>query len=779
MSQNIASRSKPRREDDRLLLGNGKFTDDISISGEARVVVLRSPHAHARIMEINTIEASLLPGVIGILTSRDIDESKIGKIPCAVKILNRDGSPSNTPGRPTLAQDRVRFVGEPVAFIVAETEIQALDAAEAIEVTYTELPAVTNPDLAQGYDQPLLHDDAPKNLCIDWEGGDKEKTDQFFEKADKIVKLETRNNRIAPSALEPRAAIGIYESGTGRYTLHTPSQGVHRIQSLLAKEVLNIPEALLRVITPDVGGGFGVKLWLYPEHVLVLLAAKQFKRPVKWVATRTESFLSDCHGRDAITSGEMALDKNGIILALRINNIANLGAFPSYYAPFIPTAGGTRVLSGPYKISSIHMQVKGVYTNCAPVDAYRGAGRPENVFLVQRLLYIAAQELGIETSEMHRRNLISASEIPYTNFLGQTYDSGDFHATLDTALELSEWSEFQLRKKQASNNNRMRGIGLSCYVDPCGGNRDQYASLRFSDTGSIQIAIGTQSSGQGHETAYAQILSDKLGISLSDVYLLQGDSDIVPSGQGSSGSRSISIGGNAVALAANRSKERAKKIAANMLEAAPDDIYLKHGVFEVAGTDRRVNFKEVQKAAFNAAIVPNGEDLGLDSQAHHMAHDVTYPNGCHICEIEIDPDTGNINIVGYWAVDDFGIIINPMLVDGQVHGATAQGIGQALMENSIFDSESGQLLTASFMDYAIPRADDLPNLTLERKEVPCTTNKLGVKGCGEPGCSVSPAAVVNAINNAVSEFGIYDIEMPASPHKLWQLIKNGKYNEVV
>jgi carbon-monoxide dehydrogenase large subunit len=774
LSENTAGAATLRLEDERLLRGRGRFVDDIILARQAHGVVLRSPHAHARILEIETSAARALPGVLAVMTAEQLGADDIGEIPCGINIPNRDGTPSNTPGRPVLVSDRVRFVGDPVAFIVAETPQAAEDAAEAVAVRYEELPPITDPAAALESAAPQLHDSAPGNLCMDWESGDKQAVDRLFSKAAKTVSLKTYNNRISPSAIEPRVAIGEYDAGSGQYTLHVPSQGVHRIRSLLAESVLNVPESLIRVMTPDVGGGFGVKLWLYSEHVLVLWAARRLGRPVKWLGSRAESFLTDRHGRDVLTKGEMALDEDGRIVALRIDNIANLGAYTSYFAPYIPTAGGTRVLPGGYQIKAIHMRVRGAFTNSAPVDAFRGAGRPENLFLVQRLMDMAAREMDIDAAEMQRRNLVPAVAMPYTNVLGQTYDSGDFHANLEAALEAADWSSFSARKEGNSGDRRLRGIGLACYVDPCGGNRDQYASLRFSASGAVQLAIGAQSSGQGHETVFAQIVARRLGLEISDVRVLQGDSDVVPSGQGSSGSRSIVIGGNAVELATTRSIGRGRAIAAGLLEADAADITFDDGAYEIAGTDRRIAFADVLKASFDAASVPAGQDLGLDSRAQPMMRDVTFPNGCHIAEVEIEPDTGRVHLVAYTAVDDFGRVINPVLVAGQVHGATAQGIGQALLEQSVFDAASGQLLSGSFMDYALPRADDLPDFTLKRHEVPCVTNELGVKGCGESGTTVSPAAVINAVVDALSDYGVSHLDMPATPEKIWRLIQAGK-----
>lgn len=770
MSNSLTLDPLTRLEDNRFLQGLGKFVDDITLERQAYGVVLRSSHAHAKIIDLDTTEASKLPGILGVLTARDLIDKNIGSIPSPVKIENRDGTMCRTPDRPVLAKTQVLFAGDPVAFVVGETLNEALDGAEAIKITYNELTPVTDIMSALNASSPQLHEAVPENLCIDWENGDKDRVKAHFTKAAKIVSLETHNNRVAPSPIEPRNCIGDFDPGLHQYTLHTSSQGVHRIRSLLATNVLNIPQHKLRVVTPDVGGGFGVKLWLYPEHVLVLLAARMYKRPVKWLATRGESFLADHHGRDVLTRGEMALDNNGRILALSINNVANIGAYPSYFGPFIPTAGGTRAVTGPYDIQDIHIRVRGVFTNSAPVDAYRGAGRPENSFLIQRLLDMAGRELGIEKSEIHRRNLVKANDIPYTNALGQTYDTGDFEKNLEIALEASDWNNFQTRKKNARANGLLRGIGISCYVDPCGGNRDQYTQIRFAPDGTAQVSTGTQSTGQGHETVYTQITSQQFQLDASKIQILQGDTNIVPTGQGSSGSRSMSIGGNAIKLATEQSIEKGKFIAAVLLETDIHDINYHDGAYEVAGTDHKVSFKDVLKASFTPNNVPTGLNLGLDSQVHYMYRDLTFPYGCHVCEVEIDLETGRLFIINYCAVDDFGTVVNPMLVAGQVHGAVTQGIGQALLEHSIFEQNTGQLLSGSFMDYALPRADDLVSFNLQRTEIPCTTNQLGVKGCGESGCSVAPAAIVNAVVDAVDEFGVKHIEMPVTSEKLWRLI---------
>ena len=626
-------------------------------------------------------------------------------------------------------------------------------------------------DAALQADAPQLHTEAPGNRCVDWELGDRAAVEDALAGAAHRVSIEAHNQRVIGCPMEPRAALGAYDAGSGVYTLTTGTQGVHLVRDILAKHVLKVPARRLRVVTPDVGGAFGVKLWVYPEYALVLFAARVLGRPVKWVAERGEAMASDHQGRDLRSRATLALDADGRFLALAVDSVANLGAYPSNFGPFIPTAGGTRALVGPYRTPALHVRVRAAYTNTAPTDAYRGAGRPENVYLLERLIDRAAHDLGLDPAELRRRNLVPESAMPYRTPLGQTYDSGDFAAVLEKACEASGWQAARRREAGAGQGTHLRGIGLALYVDPCGGNRDQWAALRFDKEGAATVLIGSQSTGQGHETAYAQIVADRLGIPVRDVRVQQGDTDLVPHGSGTSGSRSLPIGGNAVRRAAEEAVAKGRAVAAALLEAREEDVQFTHGRYRIAGTDRTAGFAEVVRASFDPALRPEAETLGLDCEVHHMARAVTFSNGCHVCEVEIGRATGVVRIVRYTAVDDFGRILNPLLVEGQCHGAIAQGIGQALCEHAVYDEASGQLLAGSFMDYTLPRADDLPFFDGHFAVIPCLTNALGVKGCGEAGAIAAPAAVMNAVADALRDHGGHDaVEMPATPEAIWRIL---------
>ena len=760
-----------RAEDERFLTGRGRYIDDVVLPRQAWGYVVRSPHAHAELGPIDASAAAALPGVCAVFTAADLVRAGIGAIPCVMAPKGADGRAAALPPRPVLATGRVRVVGDPVAFVVAESAAEAQAAAEAVSVAYRPLPAITDAEAALQANVPEIHAEAPGNRCVDWELGDRAAVEDALVGAAHRVSIEAHNQRVIGCPMEPRAALGTFDAGSGVYTLTTGTQGVHLVRDILAKHVLKVPARRLRVVTPDVGGAFGIKLWVYPEYALVLFAARVLGRPVKWVAERGEAMASDHQGRDLRSRATLALDAEGRFLALAVDSVANLGAYPSNFGPFIPTAGGTRALVGPYRTPALHVRVRTAYTNTAPTDAYRGAGRPENVYLLERLIDRAAHDLGLDPAELRRRNLIAESAMPYRTPLGQTYDSGDFAAVLERACDASGWQAPRRRKAGAGQGTHLRGIGLALYVDPCGGNRDQWAALRFDKEGAATVLIGSQSTGQGHETAYAQIVADRLGIPVRDVRVQQGDTDLVPHGSGTSGSRSLPIGGNAVRRAAEKACEKGRAVAAALLEAREEDVQFTHGRYRIAGTDRTAGFAKVVRASFDPALRPEAETLGLDCEVHHMARAVTFSNGCHVCEVEIERATGVVRIVRYTAVDDFGRILNPLLVEGQCHGAIAQGIGQALTEHVVYDEASGQLLSGSFMDYTLPRADDLPFFDGHFAVIPCLTNALGVKGCGEAGAIAAPAAVMNAVADALRDHGGHDaVEMPATPEAIWRIL---------
>ncbi len=753
-----------RKEDDRFVTGRGRYTDDISLPGQAHMHVLRSPHAHARFKVTDTAAARAAPGVLGVYTAADL--GAIGGIPCKVPVKNRDGSMSVNPPYPILPADTVKHVGDAVAIVVAETAALARDAAELVAVDYTPLPAVADTAGALAPGAALVWEQAPGNQVFDWEMGDKAATDAAFARAHHVTRLELVNNRIVVNSMEARGAIGDYDPAADRMTLYTSSQGSHSLQAMLADYVFNIPAEKIRVVTPDVGGGFGMKLFLYREYALVMWAARALKRPVKWACDRSDAFVSDTHGRDHVSVAELALDKDGVFIGFRINTIANLGAYLSNYGPFIPTMAGSGMLAGLYKTPAIHVWVRGVFTNTVPVDAYRGAGRPEAAFAVERIVDKAARELGIGVDEIRRRNFIPAAAMPFTTALGETYDSGDFTGHMEKAMKNADWAGFAARKAASRAKGRLRGIGLASYVEACGGGSDETASMRVDPEGEVLVLIGTQSNGQGHETAYAQIVSEHLGLPMERIRILQGDTDVIPTGRGTGGSRSLPVGGVSLNGAAKQVAEKAKAIASHLLEAAEADIEIGEGVLRIAGTDRSVTLWDVAREAAR-----RGEDLTATHAQKPVAS--TYPNGTHVVEVEIDPDTGMVGIDRYTVVDDFGIVINPLLLAGQVHGGVGQGVGQALYEGCVYD-ETGQLLTGSLMDYCLPRADNVPHIAFDLHLVPSTTNAMGMKGAGEAGAIGAPPAVINAIIDALAEFGVEHIDMPATPQKIWSAIQAGR-----
>ncbi len=758
-----------RVEDPRLLIGRGLYTDDIRPGRAAVGMVLRSPHAAARVVSVDAAAARNVPGVLGVYTSAELKADEIGGLPCLVPIRNRDGTSRFDPAHPVLAEGMVRHVGDPVAFVVGETALAARDGAEAVAVEYDVLPSVTDLGHAMDAGQPEVWRGARNNVCFDWEVGDRARVEALLAAAAHVTKLTLVNNRIVVSSMEARAAVGEYDPGSGRFTLTTNTQGVWLLKEQLAKAIFRMPEEKFRVITPDVGGGFGMKLFLYAEHVLVCYAARKLGRPVTWTSERSEAFLSDTHGRDNITDAELALDKEGRFLALRTRNLANMGAYLSTFAPFIPTMAGTKVLASVYGFQAIYANVVGVFTNTVPVDAYRGAGRPESNYLVERLVDAAARELGLDRAEIRRRNMVSSTAMPYTTAMGQKYDSGDFPRVLETALERIGWAGFPARRLAAERRARMRGIGLAYYLEATGGAPSERAEIRFSADGFVDVLVGTQSTGQGHETAYVQIIADRLGVPGENVRIHQGDSDAIPTGGGTGGARSLYSEGQAILVAADSVIEKGRRAASEALEAAVADIAFVAGRFSIVGTDRAVDILDL--AARQRTRVAAGEAATtLDAAEIADIDRHTFPNGCHVAEVEIDPDTGIVEVVRYLVCDDFGTIVNPLIVRGQVQGGVAQGIGQAILERTAYDPESGQLLSGSFMDYALPRADSVPEIEVELIEIPCLANPLGAKGAGEAGAVGSPPAVINAIVDALGSRGVRHLDMPATPERVWRAL---------
>jgi carbon-monoxide dehydrogenase large subunit len=760
-----------RVEDPRLLKGDGSYTDDMQMAGELHGILLRSPHAAAKIVSMDTTAAKALPGVHAVYTSADLDADGIGELPCAALIKNKDGTDIHNLGHPVLARGRVRHAGDPVAFIVADTIEAARDAAEAVEIEYEQLPSVT--DLAAALDagQPAVWDEAPGNQVFDWDIGQKDLTEQLFAKAAHVTRLTVVNNRIVVASMEARAAVASFADG--RFTLRTNTQGGWLLKRVLGETVFKTGQPSFRVITPDVGGGFGMKLFVYAEHVLTCYAARKLGRPVKWASERSEAFLSDTHGRDNITLGEIALDKDGTFLALRTRNVANMGAYLSTFAPFIPTGAGTGVLASVYGFQAVYANVIGVFTNTVPVDAYRGAGRPESNYLVERLIDAAAREMGIDRIALRKHNMVLPAAMPHKTPVGKVYDSGDFHQVLDAALVKADWAGFEARRAASAAAGKQRGIGVAYYLEATGGAPTERAEIRFAEDGFVDVFVGTQSTGQGHETAYVQLTVDQLGIDPAKIRIRQGDTDEIPVGGGTGGARSLYSEGQAILATAATVIEKGKQAAADVLEASTADIEFEDGRFAIVGTDRGIDI--VTLAVQQRARATAGEDVvTLDAAevAEIKAH--TFPNGCHIAEVEIDPETGMLDVKRYVVMDDVGKAVNPMIVRGQVHGGVAQGFGQAALEHTAYDKESGQLLAGSFMDYALPRADDLPDIEVDFIEIPCGTNPLGVKGAGEAGAVGSPPAVINAIVDALTPVGVTHVDMPATPEKLWKAIHAAK-----
>jgi carbon-monoxide dehydrogenase large subunit len=775
-----------RKEDYRFLTGAGQYTDDIVLANMAQCYFVRSPHAHAKIRSIDKTAALAAPGVIGILDGQDVAADKINGLPCGWLITSTNGEPMKEPPHPILAFDKVRYVGDHVAMVVAETYEQARDAAELVVVDYEPLAAVVDVRDAQAPGAPVIHDIATNNQCYKWAIGDKAAVDATFANAAHVTKLDLVNNRLAPNPMEPRAAIGHYNRAGDDYTLYVSNQNPHVERLLLTAFVMGLPEHKVRVIAPDVGGGFGAKIYLYAEDVCLTWASKKLNRPIKWNCDRSEAFLSDAHGRDHVSHAELAMDKDGKFLGLRVHTDANLGAYLSTFSTAVPTILYATLLAGQYKTPQVYVEVDSWFTNTAPVDAYRGAGRPEATYLLERIVSRAAWEMGLSQDEIRRRNFIT--EFPYQTPVALQYDTGDFHACIEQANQLADVAGLAQRKAQSKAKGLLRGLGYSSYIEACGlapsnvagalGARAglfECGEVRVHPTGSVTVFTGSHSHGQGHETTFAQVVAARLGLSPEQVDIVHGDTGRVPFGMGTYGSRSISVGGSAIMRALDKIEAKAKKIAAHLMEASDADVDFAGGEFKVKGTDKMVTFGQVALTAY----VPHNYPLdklepGLNETAFYDPTNFTFPNGTYICEVEIDPATGVVRVDRFTAVDDFGTIINPMIVEGQVHGGLVQGIGQALMEHCVYDRETGQLMTGSFMDYAMPRADDFPTFTIGHVCTPCTTNPLGTKGCGEAGAIGSPPAVMNAVLDALAPLGVKDLDMPASPNRVWTAIQQAK-----
>ena len=770
-----------RKEDKRFITGKGRYTDDMVVPGMKHAHFVRSPFAHAEIKKIDTKRAMAMPGVISVLTGKELKADGIGNIICGWMIHSKDGSPMKMGAWSPLAVDTVRYVGDAVVIVIADTKSQARDAAEAVDITYKEKKAVVSAVDALKPGAPQIHPEADKNLIFDWELGDSKAVDAAFKNAAHVTKLDIVNNRLVPNPMEPRATLGVYDSAEDHYTCWTTSQNPH-VARLVMSAFYNVaPENKLRVIAPDVGGGFGSKIYIYPEEIVCLWASKKSGVPVKWVSDRTEAFLTDAHGRDHVTHVEMAFDKGNNVIGLKVDTVANLGAYMSLFSSATPTYLYATLLSGQYNIPAVHANVRAVYTNTAPVDAYRGAGRPEATFVMERTMETAARELGVDPAELRRQNFVKS--FPHQTPVIMCYDAGDFGASLDAAMKGADYAGFAKRKAKAAKAGKLRGIGMSCYIEACGiapsaavGSLGagvglwESAEVRVNAVGTVEILTGSHSHGQGHETTFAQLVTERFGIPNGNVNIVHGDTDKVQMGMGTYGSRSGAVGMSAIVKALDKVEAKAKKIAAHLMEADEGDIVIENGELKVAGTDKKVPWFQMALAAYTAHNLPSGMEPGLKEGAFYDPSNFTFPAGCYICEVEVDPETGKTEIIQFVAADDFGNIINPMIVEGQVHGGIAQGIGQALLEGAHYD-ETGQLQTASYMDYTMPRADDLPSYQISHQCTPCPGNPLGIKGCGEAGAIGSPPAVINAITNAI---GNNNLSMPATPLAVWNAIQAGK-----
>ncbi len=767
-----------RKEDLRFITGSGRYTDDLNQPGQLYAAFLRSPYARADILDIRSEEAEALEGVVAVLTGVQMAEDGLGDLPCGWQVKQKDGSDMVSAPHPPLAVQAVNYVGEPYGIVVADSIATALQAVELVTTEFRELDPIV--DLVLAADSERIHADVARNLAYDWELGDAEATDAAMQRAAHVTRIEITNNRLIPNAMEPRAALGIYEAATEEHTLYTTSQNPHLERLVLSAFVQIAPEHKLRVIAPDVGGGFGSKIFIYAEETAVLWAARRVGRPVKWTASRSEAFLADAHGRDHLTTVELGLDAQNNFVALRVSTRANLGAYLSTFGSSVPTYLYGTLMAGQYRTPNIHVEVSGVYTNTSPVDAYRGAGRPEATYVVERVVETAARELGVDPADLRRKNMIPPDAFPYETPVALVYDTGNYEASLDKALALADYAAIAERKAEAAGRGKRRGIGLACYIEACGLAPSKLAialgagvglyesgEIRVNPTGNVTVFTGSHSHGQGHETTFAQVVADRLGVEFDAVEVVHGDTGRVEFGLGTYGSRSIAVGGSALCRAADKIIAKGSRIAAHMLEAELDDIDFADGQFQVRDSNRSLSLGEVAFASYVPADYPEDLEPGLSEKAFYDPENFTYPAGTHIAEVEVDVDTGVVELVSFIAVDDFGHVINPMIVEGQVHGGVVQGVGQALLEHGIYDDQ-GQLQTGSYMDYCMPRADDVPDLVVDATVTPCPHNPLGVKGCGEAGAIGAPAAVINAVVDAL---GTNDISMPATPEKVWRALQ--------
>ena len=754
-----------RREDAALLSGRGRFIDDVERAHQAHAWIVRSPHAHARIVSIDATEAAAAPGVLAVFTRADLEADGVAPLSEPNGVTGRGGEKAVNVVHPLLAGERAMHVGDPVAMVVADTRRIAQEAAERIMVDYEALDVVVDGRAALDTGAPRLWPSAPGNVALDWEGGDAGAAGDAFARAAHVTRLAIANNRVVVAPMETRGVVAEYEPRDGRYTIRTPSQGVGPLLAPLARS-LGVAESRIHVITDDVGGAFGIKIPPYPEHVLAAWAARRLGRPVKWIAERSESFLSDGQGRDHVTEAELALDAEGRFLAIRTRTVSNMGAYSTAAAPTIPTVGGSRCITGVYRIPAWHARTRVVFTNTVPIHAYRGAGKPEYNHVIERLVDAAARETGRDPAALRRLNVVPPEAMPYATGTGIELDSGEFAANMDDALALADRAGFEARREEARARGRLRGFGFALFQEP-DGYLDNRVTLVFRPSGELTVTLTGQAGGHGHETTFAQVASDRLGVPFDSVQVLQGDSDVVGPGSGSGGSRTATVASMGVTLAAEAIVERGRRIAAERMEASAQDLTFAAGTFTIAGTDRRMSLREVVAASFEPASFPESNEIGLQATSHYRAKQYNYPCGCHVCEVEIDPQTGALALLRYTAVNDHGVAINPMLLEGQVHGGVAQGLGQALLERTVYDPDTGQLVSGSFMDYAIPRADDLPMIDFKRNCVPARTNPLGVKGVGESGCTAACPAVMNAIVDALAPLGVAHVDMPATPERLW------------